>query len=77
MSNTASKPAKIIISVQGPMIIKGDCELRNADDCLIEHGEDVQLCRCGNSKNKPFCDKTHEWRDWMDNLSITRACEDE
>jgi CDGSH-type Zn-finger protein len=26
---------------------------------IIETGEKVFLCRCGASKNKPFCDGSH------------------
>jgi CDGSH-type Zn-finger protein len=25
----------------------------------VPEGEAVVLCRCGGSKTKPFCDKTH------------------
>jgi CDGSH-type Zn-finger protein len=25
----------------------------------IPQGESIVLCRCGGSKTKPFCDKTH------------------
>ena len=25
----------------------------------VPKGESVVLCRCGGSKTKPFCDKTH------------------
>jgi CDGSH-type Zn-finger protein len=25
----------------------------------VKQGEDVYLCRCGGSCNKPFCDGTH------------------
>jgi CDGSH-type Zn-finger protein len=29
-------------------------------DVEIEAGDTYELCRCGHSRNKPFCDNTHE-----------------
>ena len=45
----------------GPLIIRGDFELRGPDGELIEPGRaTVALCRCGRSAIKPFCDGTHK-----------------
>jgi CDGSH-type Zn-finger protein len=45
----------------GPLIIRGDFELRGPDGTLIEPGRaTVALCRCGKSASKPFCDGTHK-----------------
>ncbi|GAA0584234.1 hypothetical protein GCM10010172_81500 [Paractinoplanes ferrugineus] len=45
----------------GPLIIRGDFELRGPDGELIEPGRaTVALCRCGRSAVKPFCDGTHK-----------------
>ena len=45
----------------GPLIIRGDFELRGPDGTLIEPGRStVALCRCGKSAIKPFCDGTHK-----------------
>jgi CDGSH-type Zn-finger protein len=44
----------------GPLIVRGDFELRTPDGALIEAGRrTVALCRCGKSAVKPFCDGTH------------------
>ncbi|MGH3089098.1 MAG: CDGSH iron-sulfur domain-containing protein [Rubrobacteraceae bacterium] len=58
---------KIILAEDGPLFIRGDVEIRefrgaeNIDDwrALLTHGTRVALCRCGESKNKPFCDNSH------------------
>ncbi|MGX6600682.1 CDGSH iron-sulfur domain-containing protein [Micromonosporaceae bacterium Da 78-11] len=45
----------------GPLIVRGDFELRTPDGELIEPGRGtIALCRCGKSAVKPFCDGTHK-----------------
>ncbi len=43
----------------GPLIVKGGCELRNAHGEIGVRAEKLALCRCGASKNKPYCDGSH------------------
>jgi CDGSH-type Zn-finger protein len=44
----------------GPLVVRGDFELRTPDGRTIEPGRGtVALCRCGKSAIKPFCDGTH------------------
>ena len=45
-------------TTDGPYIVKGLEHLRGADGALKAR-EAMALCRCGGSKNKPFCDGTH------------------
>ena len=45
----------------GPLIVRGDFRLVDADGVEIDPGRDtVALCRCGKSGIKPFCDGTHK-----------------
>jgi CDGSH-type Zn-finger protein len=45
----------------GPLIVRGDFELRAPDGTPIDTGRrTVALCRCGKSAIKPFCDGTHK-----------------
>ena len=45
----------------GPLIVRGDFELRTPDGETIDPGRDtIALCRCGLSAIKPFCDGTHK-----------------
>ena len=49
----------IFVSKDGPYHVQGGIDLRHEqrnDGALLEH---FALCRCGHSKNKPFCDGTH------------------
>lgn len=44
----------------GPLIVRGDVQLVDADGAPIERRRrTVALCRCGLSSIKPFCDGTH------------------
>ena len=43
----------------GPIWLRGGMELVSAEGFAYETRNRVTLCRCGESKNKPFCDGTH------------------
>jgi CDGSH-type Zn-finger protein len=43
----------------GPLIVNGPVELKDADGSLYPLKERIALCRCGGSTTKPFCDGTH------------------
>jgi CDGSH-type Zn-finger protein len=45
--------------ISGPIRVKGGVRLESADGKPYEARNRVSLCRCGKSKNKPFCDATH------------------
>ena len=45
--------------VAGPLWVKGGIPIESADGEQYEVRNRVTLCRCGKSKNKPFCDSTH------------------
>ncbi len=50
----------ITIAKNGPYNIVGGIELNDPQDSKPESIEHYSLCRCGASKNKPFCDGSHE-----------------
>ena len=64
---------KITIRPNGPYMVKGGIPLVRKSEVVSEHGEPLtwktegvvstgdayRLCRCGQSKAKPFCDGTH------------------
>ena len=43
----------------GPLIVTGPVELKDADGKPYPAKERMALCRCGGSTTKPFCDGTH------------------
>jgi len=44
----------------GPLEVNGNFEIVNARGEEIETEGPVYFCRCGGSRNKPFCDDTHK-----------------
>lgn len=55
-----SKTNIIILLENGPLYIKGFLELLNTEGEIIEIAEELYLCRCGQSNNKPYCDGQHK-----------------
>ncbi len=45
--------------VAGPLWVRGGITVVGADGQAYEVRNRVTLCRCGASKNKPFCDSSH------------------
>ena len=50
---------QIILSENGPLLLRGPVEIHGTDRRTVYTGNKVDLCRCGGSENKPFCDDTH------------------
>ena len=52
---------EIKVRHNGPYKVTGPIRLIDADgnEYEVPKGESIVLCRCGGSKTKPFCDKTH------------------
>jgi CDGSH-type Zn-finger protein/uncharacterized Fe-S cluster protein YjdI len=51
---------KISPRLHGPLHLQGKVTIEDARGAVIFRGNDAWLCRCGGSKNKPFCDGTHK-----------------
>jgi CDGSH-type Zn-finger protein len=49
----------ITVSKDGPLLITGGVELEDESRAEGASEEHYTLCRCGASKNKPFCDGSH------------------
>jgi len=55
------KPTSITPYRDGPLIVRGPVELRTQEGRLIDPGREVfALCRCGKSRQMPFCDSSHK-----------------
>jgi CDGSH-type Zn-finger protein len=51
--------ANVTPSENGPYLVSGEVLLTDVDGRDVPHGDYMALCRCGRSKNKPFCDGMH------------------
>jgi CDGSH-type Zn-finger protein/uncharacterized Fe-S cluster protein YjdI len=47
------------IVTDGPLYVRGELEIRLPGEDKPRNETRVALCRCGESKNKPFCDDSH------------------
>lgn len=45
--------------VSGPIWVRGGIPLESSDGSSYAVRNQLTLCRCGKSRNKPFCDATH------------------
>ena len=88
----ASGPAaKIVVSRKGPYVVTGQVPIQiqsitpNKEKFSWDWtpgksfptDAEVHLCRCGQSKNKPFCDGSHQQARWDPTEHATRAPYDE
>ena len=55
-----SGPLRIGARVNGPLRLSGPLTIVSADGRVRLAGGEVALCRCGHSKNRPFCDGSHK-----------------
>lgn len=57
--NEPTGPVTTVTAVEnGPLALRGDFVVRRGDG-THERLPRAALCRCGQSKNKPFCDNSH------------------
>jgi len=50
---------EVLIANDGPLYVSGDLSIDGASDDMASVSRRAALCRCGASKNKPFCDNSH------------------
>ncbi len=50
----------VLLERDGPIWVRGAVELHAADGTAYEVRGRMALCRCGASRNKPFCDDSHK-----------------
>ncbi|MDH3284660.1 MAG: CDGSH iron-sulfur domain-containing protein [Acidobacteriota bacterium] len=56
----------VTLANNGPLYVEGDLRIDGGSDDESGVRRRAALCRCGDSKNKPFCDNTHEKEEFRD-----------
>jgi len=59
-SASSGGPLQIKALTDGPLLLTGNMTISGGAGRQSWHGNKVFLCRCGGSKNKPFCDGQHK-----------------
>ncbi len=57
---------KVVPAKDGPLMVHGNLEIVSGTGHTVNRVTKTALCRCGHSKNKPYCDGTHVQIDFTD-----------
>jgi CDGSH-type Zn-finger protein len=62
METDVNKKPNAMVEVidNGPLRIKGNIILIDLKKDITDSPAEVDLCRCGRSGNKPYCDDSHK-----------------
>jgi CDGSH-type Zn-finger protein len=58
--STSPAKAEVRILKDGPIMIKGVIRFRDSSGNVTTGEQELYICRCGGSANKPWCDETHK-----------------
>lgn len=60
--NSQSAGSDTMVTIRmtnGPLLVKGPARILNLEGEVLREGQSMVLCRCGKTKNPPFCDASH------------------
>jgi len=57
---------RVVPITNGPYLLRGEVEIRDAAGRSAYRGSKASVCRCGRSENKPFCDGSHARTGWRE-----------
>jgi CDGSH-type Zn-finger protein/uncharacterized Fe-S cluster protein YjdI len=67
---TAPHTNRVVIANNGPLYVSGRLEIDGVEDDMPGVNYRAALCRCGQSKAKPFCDNSHEEAGFVDRAAL-------
>jgi len=56
---TTTPELRIRLRRNGPLVLQGPVRIEREDGVLLREAESMALCRCGASREQPFCDGSH------------------
>jgi uncharacterized Fe-S cluster protein YjdI len=59
MEDNKIQKQKINLFENGPLHVPAEVDIIDGNGKVLKENEDKYICRCGHSKNKPFCDGSH------------------
>jgi len=69
---TADVQPRVEVLTDGPYRVSGDITIANNDQEPLQVTGTWHLCRCGGSRNKPFCDATHGLKGFVGTETASR-----
>jgi CDGSH-type Zn-finger protein/uncharacterized Fe-S cluster protein YjdI len=76
-TETAATQNSVMVANHGPLYVTGDLDIGGAADDMNGVKFRAALCRCGHSKNKPFCDNSHEAAGFKDYGAVGKTGDEE
>jgi uncharacterized Fe-S cluster protein YjdI/CDGSH-type Zn-finger protein len=58
-AEAARDSTSVLPTLDGPLFVRGHVSIVDRQGNLVRQDSRMALCRCGQSKNKPFCDNSH------------------
>jgi uncharacterized Fe-S cluster protein YjdI len=63
---SAPATTTVIVEADGPLEVRGDLVVVDAEGHEVRRAQKLFLCRCGHSRNKPYCDGSHSRHGFRD-----------
>jgi CDGSH-type Zn-finger protein/uncharacterized Fe-S cluster protein YjdI len=60
----------VVVANNGPLYVSGDLKIEGTGENMEGVAFRAALCRCGASKNKPFCDGSHAKAEFSDSGAV-------
>ena len=70
LAEVAQANNTVVVSNNGPLYLRGALRIDGASEDMPGVKFRAALCRCGHSKNKPYCDNSHEAAAFIDRGAV-------